>query len=155
MNSSISLYIIIYYYHYYSKIFLWIFNFFWFCLTCSDAGSSMGDQAGRIREGKRGGCKYNPSIGQLLSHHSCWSYMEALLRIPGRVRFKHKDYKISKPWFFNPCRPSKKIEERMANACRLIFAACGTSWHSGLIGKYAIASVAVLDHSASFRLRIG
>lgn len=33
-------------------------------------------------------------------------------------------------------------EERMAKACRLIFAACGTSWHSGLIGKYAATSVA-------------
>ena len=32
----------------------------------------------------------------------------------------------------------------MAKACRLIFAACGTSWHSGLIGKYAIASVALI-----------
>ena len=27
-------------------------------------------------------------------------------------------------------------EERMANASRLIFAACGTSWHSSLIAKY-------------------
>ena len=29
-----------------------------------------------------------------------------------------------------------RTEERMAKACRVIFAACGTSWHSGLIGKY-------------------
>ena len=86
-------------------------------------------------------------------------YMEALHigYLVRFVRFKHKDYKIfSKAVILkNPCRPSKNIEERMAKACRLIFAACGTSWHSGLIGKYAIASVAFLDHSASFRLRIG
>lgn len=30
----------------------------------------------------------------------------------------------------------------MANACRIIFAACGTSWHSGLIGKYAFEQLA-------------
>ena len=28
------------------------------------------------------------------------------------------------------------LQERMANSSRLIFAACGTSWHSSLIAKY-------------------
>ncbi|CAE7232688.1 glmS [Symbiodinium pilosum] len=47
--------------------------------------------------------------------------------------------------------------ERMANASRLIFAACGTSWHSSLIAKYAfekLAGVAAeVEYASEFRYR--
>jgi len=47
--------------------------------------------------------------------------------------------------------------ERMAKACRLIFAACGTSWHSGLIGKYAFEKLAgvraEVEYASEFRYR--
>ena len=30
----------------------------------------------------------------------------------------------------------KNYEEKLLNANRLIFVACGTSWHAGLVGEY-------------------
>jgi len=48
-------------------------------------------------------------------------------------------------------------EERFVNANRLIIAACGTSWHSGLIGEYLIEDLAHLsvevEYASEFRYR--
>mmetsp|Transcript_25349 Transcript_25349/g.58755 ORF Transcript_25349/g.58755 Transcript_25349/m.58755 type:complete len:647 (+) Transcript_25349:43-1983(+) len=47
--------------------------------------------------------------------------------------------------------------ERMASASRLIFAACGTSWHSSLIAKYAFEKLAGMaaevEYASEFRYR--
>lgn len=47
--------------------------------------------------------------------------------------------------------------ERMANSSRLIFAACGTSWHSSLIAKYAFEKLAgvtaEVEYASEFRYR--
>mmetsp|Transcript_46962 Transcript_46962/g.102142 ORF Transcript_46962/g.102142 Transcript_46962/m.102142 type:complete len:642 (-) Transcript_46962:107-2032(-) len=51
----------------------------------------------------------------------------------------------------------KSALARMAGAKRIIIAACGTSWHSGLIGKYAIEVLAKLpvevEYASEFRYR--
>mmetsp|Transcript_9910 Transcript_9910/g.22528 ORF Transcript_9910/g.22528 Transcript_9910/m.22528 type:complete len:649 (+) Transcript_9910:84-2030(+) len=47
--------------------------------------------------------------------------------------------------------------ERMASANRIIICACGTSWHSGLIAKYALESLAEIpvevEYASEFRYR--
>lgn len=47
--------------------------------------------------------------------------------------------------------------ERLANARRIIIAACGTSFHSGLVGEYAIESLArvpvEVEYASEFRYR--
>lgn len=47
--------------------------------------------------------------------------------------------------------------DRMASASRLIIAACGTSWHSALIGKYAFENLAKMpaevEYASEFRYR--
>lgn len=47
--------------------------------------------------------------------------------------------------------------DRMANARRIIICACGTSWHSGLIAKYALERLAQLpvevEYASEFRYR--
>jgi glucosamine--fructose-6-phosphate aminotransferase (isomerizing) len=51
----------------------------------------------------------------------------------------------------------KSALEKMAAAKRIIICACGTSWHSGLIGKYAIESLAEVpvevEYASEFRYR--
>jgi glucosamine--fructose-6-phosphate aminotransferase (isomerizing) len=51
----------------------------------------------------------------------------------------------------------KSVLERMAAAKRIIICACGTSWHSGLIGKYAMESLAEIpvevEYASEFRYR--
>mmetsp|Transcript_2462 Transcript_2462/g.5318 ORF Transcript_2462/g.5318 Transcript_2462/m.5318 type:complete len:649 (+) Transcript_2462:95-2041(+) len=51
----------------------------------------------------------------------------------------------------------KSYIERMAAAKRIIICACGTSWHSGLIGKYALESLAEMpvevEYASEFRYR--
>lgn len=47
--------------------------------------------------------------------------------------------------------------ERMASASRIIVCACGTSWHSGMIAKYALETLAQLpcevEYASEFRYR--
>ena len=48
-------------------------------------------------------------------------------------------------------------KEKFLNAKRIIITACGTSWHAGLIGKYAIEEFARIpvevEYSSEFRYR--
>jgi len=51
----------------------------------------------------------------------------------------------------------KSALDRMADAKRIIICACGTSWHSGLIGKYAMESLTEIpvevEYASEFRYR--
>ena len=46
-------------------------------------------------------------------------------------------------------------EERLVSAKRLIFVACGTSWHAGLVGEYLIEEIARIpvevEYASEFR----
>ena len=48
-------------------------------------------------------------------------------------------------------------EERLVSAKRLIFVACGTSWHAGLVGEYLIEEIARIpvevEYASEFRYR--
>ncbi|CAK8989777.1 unnamed protein product [Durusdinium trenchii] len=72
---------------------------------------------------------------------------------PDRWEIKLGGLEKAKEGALNPQSPL----ERMANACRFIFAACGTSWHSGLIGKYAFEKLAgvraEVEYASEFRYR--
>lgn len=50
-----------------------------------------------------------------------------------------------------------KVEEKLRKARRIIFTACGTSWHAALIGKYLIESMAQVpvevEYASEFRYR--
>ncbi|AXI99534.1 glutamine--fructose-6-phosphate transaminase [Cyclonatronum proteinivorum] len=49
------------------------------------------------------------------------------------------------------------VTDRLVNARRLIIAACGTSWHAGLVGEYLIESLAKMsvevEYASEFRYR--
>jgi len=49
------------------------------------------------------------------------------------------------------------FEEKLINAKRLIFVACGTSWHAGLVGEYLIEEMARIpvevEYASEFRYR--
>jgi glucosamine--fructose-6-phosphate aminotransferase (isomerizing) len=51
----------------------------------------------------------------------------------------------------------KKHEEKLINANRLIFVACGTSWHAGLVGEYLFEEIARIpvevEYASEFRYR--
>ena len=51
----------------------------------------------------------------------------------------------------------KNYEEKLLNANRLIFVACGTSWHAGLVGEYLFEEIARIpvevDYASEFRYR--
>ncbi len=51
----------------------------------------------------------------------------------------------------------KKYEEKLINANRLIFVACGTSWHAGLVGEYLFEEIARIpvevEYASEFRYR--
>ena len=51
----------------------------------------------------------------------------------------------------------KKFEEKLINADRLIFVACGTSWHAGLVGEYLFEEIARIpvevEYASEFRYR--
>ena len=51
----------------------------------------------------------------------------------------------------------KKFEEKLINAERLIFVACGTSWHAGLVGEYLFEEIARIpvevEYASEFRYR--
>jgi glucosamine--fructose-6-phosphate aminotransferase (isomerizing) len=51
----------------------------------------------------------------------------------------------------------KKYEEKLINADRLIFVACGTSWHAGLVGEYLFEEIARIpvevEYASEFRYR--
>jgi glucosamine--fructose-6-phosphate aminotransferase (isomerizing) len=59
--------------------------------------------------------------------------------------------------FKGPDGKPQSALERMASARRLIVCACGTSWHSGLIFKYALESLAKVpvevEYASEFRYR--
>ena len=48
-------------------------------------------------------------------------------------------------------------EEKLINAKRLIFVACGTSWHAGLVGEYLLEEIARIpvevEYASEFRYR--
>ena len=48
-------------------------------------------------------------------------------------------------------------EEKLINAKRLIFVACGTSWHAGLVGEYLLEEIARIpvevEYALEFRYR--
>jgi len=50
-----------------------------------------------------------------------------------------------------------KVQSKLRNARRIIFTACGTSWHAALIGKYLIESLAQVpvevEYASEFRYR--
>ncbi len=50
-----------------------------------------------------------------------------------------------------------EIEKRLVNAKRLIFVACGTSWHAGLVGEYLFEDLARIpvevEYASEFRYR--
>jgi glucosamine--fructose-6-phosphate aminotransferase (isomerizing) len=66
----------------------------------------------------------------------------------GRVNLEKNDIVLS--GFFDN-------KEKFLNASRIIITACGTSWHAGLIGKYAIEEFARIpvevEYSSEFRYR--
>ena len=66
----------------------------------------------------------------------------------GRVNIEHND--ITLAGFIDN-------KEKFLNAKRIIITACGTSWHAGLIGMYAIEEFAripvVVEYSSEFRYR--
>ena len=49
------------------------------------------------------------------------------------------------------------VMDKILNAKRFIIAACGTSWHAGLVGKYMIEQFArvpvVVEYASEFRYR--
>jgi glucosamine--fructose-6-phosphate aminotransferase (isomerizing) len=51
----------------------------------------------------------------------------------------------------------KDYEEKLANAKRIIFVACGTSWHAGLVGEYLFEEFARIpvevEYASEFRYR--
>ena len=51
----------------------------------------------------------------------------------------------------------KDYEEKLANANRIIFVACGTSWHAGLVGEYLFEEFARIpvevEYASEFRYR--
>ena len=51
----------------------------------------------------------------------------------------------------------KNYEEKLINANRLIFVACGTSWHAGLVGEYIFEEIARIpvevEYASEFRYR--
>ncbi len=51
----------------------------------------------------------------------------------------------------------EEYETRFMNAKRIIFVACGTSWHAGLVGEYMIESIARIpvevEYASEFRYR--
>ena len=51
----------------------------------------------------------------------------------------------------------KNYEEKLLNANRLIFVACGTSWHAGLVGEYLFEEIARIpvevEYASEFRYR--
>ena len=51
----------------------------------------------------------------------------------------------------------KKFEEKLINANRLIFVACGTSWHAALVGEYLLEEIARIpvevEYASEFRYR--
>ena len=51
----------------------------------------------------------------------------------------------------------KSYEEKLINADRLIFVACGTSWHAGLVGEYLFEEIARIpvevEYASEFRYR--
>jgi len=51
----------------------------------------------------------------------------------------------------------KNYEEKLQNANRLIFVACGTSWHAGLVGEYLFEEIARIpvevEYASEFRYR--
>mgnify|MGYP001243445344 FL=1 len=51
----------------------------------------------------------------------------------------------------------KNYEEKLINANRLIFVACGTSWHAGLVGEYLFEEIARIpvevEYASEFRYR--
>jgi glucosamine--fructose-6-phosphate aminotransferase (isomerizing) len=51
----------------------------------------------------------------------------------------------------------KNYEEKVLNANRLIFVACGTSWHAGLVGEYLFEEIARIpvevEYASEFRYR--
>ncbi|HNO71734.1 MAG TPA: glutamine--fructose-6-phosphate transaminase (isomerizing) [Bacteroidia bacterium] len=51
----------------------------------------------------------------------------------------------------------KEYEQKIANAKRIIFVACGTSWHAGLVGEYLFEDLARIpvevEYASEFRYR--
>lgn len=51
----------------------------------------------------------------------------------------------------------RNVEEKLKNARRLIFVACGTSWHAGLVGEYLLEDLARIpvevEYASEFRYR--
>ncbi|MDX2001547.1 MAG: glutamine--fructose-6-phosphate transaminase (isomerizing) [Chitinophagales bacterium] len=51
----------------------------------------------------------------------------------------------------------KEYEQRLLNAKRIIFVACGTSWHAGLVGEYLLEDLArvnvEVEYASEFRYR--
>lgn len=54
-------------------------------------------------------------------------------------------------------RGVEEVSEKFKNARRIIIAACGTSWHAGLVGKYLIESISGIpvdvEYASEFRYR--
>jgi glucosamine--fructose-6-phosphate aminotransferase (isomerizing) len=67
-----------------------------------------------------------------------------------RGRVDHKKFKIN-------LGGVKEYEKAFANADRIIFVACGTSWHAALIGEYLIEDLARIpvevEYASEFRYR--
>ena len=67
-----------------------------------------------------------------------------------RGRVSHEENEIKLSGFIDN-------KEKFMNASRIIITACGTSWHAGLIGKYAIEEFARIpvevEYSSEFRYR--
>ena len=104
----------------------------------------MGDQAGRFGEGGESppGKVCNGSGTTFVAVEFCKAKEGAADTTSPLVRYLVRVTGIRYHWsILGKGSEIVKTEERMAKACRLIFAACGTSWHSGLIGKYAATSV--------------
>ena len=66
----------------------------------------------------------------------------------GRVNIEHDNVKLSALIDYH---------ERMVNAKRIIILACGTSWHSGMIGKYLLETYCQIpvevEYASEFRYR--
>ncbi len=54
-------------------------------------------------------------------------------------------------------RGIEEVADQFKNARRIVIAACGTSWHAGLVGKYLIESIAKIpvdvEYASEFRYR--
>ena len=48
----------------------------------------------------------------------------------------------------------KNYEEKLLNANRLIFVACGTSWHAGLVGEYLFEEIARIPVEVEYALSL-